>query len=72
MPFLNAFDRYIISKDFLHIDNQKLPLYEDGTFVSGNTTQVTTIQVADKDQDIYRYPRSNMSYPTFGKFFRKR
>ena len=43
MPFLNAFDRYIITKDFLYIDNKKLPLYEDGTFVSGNTAQVTTI-----------------------------
>ena len=40
MPFLNAFDRYIISKDFLYIDNKKLPLYEDGTFISGNTTQL--------------------------------
>ena len=61
MPFLNAFDRYIITKDFLYIDNKKLPLYEDGTFVSGNTAQVTTIQIADKDQD--RYIENHESIP---------
>ena len=29
-------------------------------------------KVSSRYYAIYRYPRSNMSYPTFGKFFRKR
>ncbi|XP_033212210.1 uncharacterized protein LOC117169812 [Belonocnema kinseyi] len=34
-------------------DNIKLPLYEDGTVLPGNTAQITRVKVIDKDQDIY-------------------
>ncbi|XP_033228824.1 uncharacterized protein LOC117180436 [Belonocnema kinseyi] len=53
LPFFNAFDRYHLTENFIYVDNRKLPLYEDGTFLPGNTAQITRIKVIDKDQDIY-------------------
>ena len=53
LPFFRQYERYSITPQYLILDNRKLPLYDDGEFVSGNTAQINRINVNEPDQEIF-------------------
>ena len=44
---------YSITPQYLILDKKKLPLYDDGEFVSCNTAQTIRINVDEPDQEVF-------------------
>ena len=47
------YERYSTTPQYLILDNKKLPLHDDGEFVSGNTAQINRINVNEPDQEVF-------------------
>jgi hypothetical protein len=53
LPFLQKYDRYAVTPNFLIIENKKVPLHNDGQFINKNLGKACKIHVDSKDQDIW-------------------
>lgn len=53
LPFLKKYERYSLTPKFLILGKNKLPLHEDGHYISKNSQQVCLIQVKDTDSNVW-------------------
>lgn len=52
-PFLNKFDKYLITPDYLVVDNKKTPLIREGKYLQNRTMTLCKISINERDQDIW-------------------
>ena len=54
LPFFRKYNRYAITPKFLVIENKKLPLYDDGEYITPYTAQINKIHIPNEnDQEIW-------------------
>ena len=63
IKFFSKYRRYAMTSEFLILDNIKLPLYEDGEFIPGKTTNVFRIAKTDQNQNVLVLEQENCIEP---------
>ena len=54
LPFFQKYNRYAITPRFLIIEDKKLPLHDDGEYITPHTAQINKIHIPNEiDQEIW-------------------